>query len=91
MATALFTLIWALPLAAGPDALVGWIGDHLSQSLYRFDTITPVVLADDSRKIDLLIVGGAGLPSISIPRFWVAGWAASMCSMPAKWWKAWEM
>lgn len=54
----LLTLAWALPLAVVMDATVGWVGDHVSRSLYRFDTTTPVVLADEDRKIDLLIVGG---------------------------------
>jgi hypothetical protein len=54
----LLALAWAVPLGFGLDFAVGWIGDHVSRSLYRFDTTTPVVLADESRKIDLLIVGG---------------------------------
>jgi hypothetical protein len=54
----LLTLAWALPLAVGLDLTIGWVGDHVSRSLYRWDTITPVVLADEARKIDLLIVGG---------------------------------
>jgi hypothetical protein len=54
----LLTAAWAVPLAIGMDVAVGWVGDHVSRSLYRFDTTTPVVLADETRKIDVLIVGG---------------------------------
>ena len=54
----LLTMAWAIPLAIALDMAVGAIGDHVSRSLYRFDTTTPVVLADEGRKVELLIVGG---------------------------------
>lgn len=54
----LLTLAWVIPVAVALDFSVGWAGDHISRSLYRGDTTTPVVLADSSRKIDMLIVGG---------------------------------
>jgi len=55
---ALWTAVWAIPLAIAMDFAIGWIGDHVSRSMYRFDTTLPVVLSDEARKIDLLIVGG---------------------------------
>jgi hypothetical protein len=54
----LLTALWCIPVAIAMDMTVGWVGDHVSRSLYRFDTTLPVILADDARKIDLLIVGG---------------------------------
>lgn len=54
----LYTVAWVIPLLIGLDFAFGWVGDHISRSLYRGDMTLPVVLADNNRKIDMLVVGG---------------------------------